>query len=79
MQKDVGELHKAAALHQELDPTHWPLLDTEAGVTTLDCAGLSLVHICVIFYNIKLLAKLLQDFPFTANLKDSVSALLCQH
>ena len=67
-------MHKAATLHQELDNGLSARLDTEAAVTSLDCAGLALTHVCVIFYNIRLLTRLLHDFPFTANLKDSVSA-----
>jgi hypothetical protein len=35
--------------------------------------GMSLVHLCVVFYNIKLLTRLLHDFPHVANLKDGVS------
>ncbi|XP_076466567.1 uncharacterized protein LOC143297902 [Babylonia areolata] len=69
---DVREVHQAAMLHQEVDCSLAYVLDTEAGVTSLDSAGLSLVHICVIFYNIKLLSQLLQTFPFIANIRDSV-------
>ncbi|KAL8594107.1 hypothetical protein ACOMHN_000819 [Nucella lapillus] len=69
---DVGEVHQAAMLHQTVERGLSSVLDTEAGVTCLNSAGLSLAHVCVIFYNITLLTQILQAFPFTANLKDSV-------
>ncbi|XP_070210326.1 serine/threonine-protein phosphatase 6 regulatory ankyrin repeat subunit B-like [Littorina saxatilis] len=68
----VSEAHKAAILHQELDIDLTPLLDTEAGVTCLDSVGLALPHVCVIFYNIQLLTRVLRAFPVAANLKDSM-------
>nr|KAG5709420.1 hypothetical protein BaRGS_029269 [Batillaria attramentaria] len=69
---EIQELHKAAILHQTISGNAANMLETEIGVTSLDNAGLSLVHVCVIFYNIKLLALLLHRFPFTANVRDNL-------